>query len=121
MIFLTFRSSLSGSVVNLEVVVLAVQGDTAVILVVIVAGDEAEAQAAKDYGKALASLKRNGNNVNAISMKEEVEGFFFFTWYQDLTDLDPAFLMQKIREEVGFDESKGLSATGILPQYEDSK
>ena len=79
------------------------------------------AQAAKDYMKALGTLGRNRSNVNAIGMKEEVERFFASSWYQELTDIDPAFLMQKIREEVGVDESKGISASGILSQQKDSQ
>ena len=77
--------------------------------------------AAKDYRDALRSLTRNKNNNNAKRMKEEVERFFNSDWYSVLTDLDGAFLMQKIREEVGFDESKGLSEAGILSRQKDRK
>ena len=58
--------------------------------------------AAKDYRDALRSLKRNKNNNNAKRMKEEVERFFNSDWYSVLTDLDGAFLMRKIQEEVGY-------------------
>lgn len=78
-------------------------------------------QAGKDYRKALQDLKRNKRNRNALSMKEEVERFFESSWYQELTDLDGAFLMRKIREEVGFDESKGLSEAGILSRQKNRK
>lgn len=64
-------------------------------------------QAAKDYRKALVTLRRNGSNTKANSMKEEVEGFFTSSWYRELTDLDSAFLMRKIREDVY--EGKGVS------------
>ena len=79
------------------------------------------AQAGKDYMKALQTLKRNRKNKEALSMKEEVERFFASSWYQELTDLDSAFLMRKIKEEVGFIESEGLSEAGVLPQQKDSK
>ena len=78
-------------------------------------------QAAKDYKKALQTLKKNKRSNQAMSMKEEVERFFASDWYRELTDLDGAFLMQKIREEVGFDESKGLSETGVLSRQKDRK
>lgn len=58
--------------------------------------------AAKDYRDALRSLTRNKNNNNAKRMKEEVERFFNTDWYSVLTDLDGAFLMRKIQEEVGY-------------------
>ena len=58
--------------------------------------------AAKDYRDALRSLTRNKNNNNAKRMKEEVERFFNYDWYSVLTDLDGAFLMRKIQEEVGY-------------------
>ena len=58
--------------------------------------------AAKDYRDALRSLTRNKNNNNAKRMKEEVERFFNSDWYSVLTDLDGAFLMRMIQEEVGY-------------------
>ena len=58
--------------------------------------------AAKDYRDVLRSLTRNKNNNNAKRMKEEVERFFNSDWYSVLTDLDGAFLMRKIQEEVGY-------------------
>ena len=58
--------------------------------------------AAKDYRDALRSLTRNKNNNNAKRMKEEVERFFNSDWYSVLTDLDGAFLMRKVQEEVGY-------------------
>ena len=59
-------------------------------------------QAAKDYQDALQKLARNKNNENAKRMKEEVERFFTSDWYSELTDLNGAFLMRKIQEEVGY-------------------
>ena len=58
--------------------------------------------AAKDYRDALQSLSRNKNNNKVKRMKEEVERFFNSDWYSVLTDLDGAFLMRKIKEEVGY-------------------
>lgn len=59
-------------------------------------------QAVKDYQDALQKLARNKNNTTAKRMKEEVERFFNSDWYSVLTDLDGAFLMRKIQEEVGY-------------------
>ncbi len=59
-------------------------------------------QAAKDYRDALQALARNRNNTTSKRKKEEVERFFTSDWYSVLTDLDGAFLMRKIREEVGY-------------------
>ena len=70
--------------------------------------------AAKDYRDALRSLTRNKNNNNAKRMKEEVERFFNSDWYSVLTDLDGAFLMRKIQEEVGYHDGKGVFESGIL-------
>ena len=78
-------------------------------------------QAAKDYRKALQALKRNRRSYSALRTKEEVEKFFRSGWYQQLTELDGAFLMQKIREEVGFDESQGSTETGVLSRQKDNK
>ena len=78
-------------------------------------------RAADDYRKALQTLKRNRKNHKAKCMKEEVERFFRSPWYQELTGLDSAFLMQKIREEVGFDESQGDTETGVLSRQKNRK
>jgi hypothetical protein len=69
-------------------------------------------QAAKDYRKALRDLKRNRNNTAAKRMKEEVERFFHSEWYSELTDLDGAFLMRMIKEEVEND-SEGIPEPGV--------
>ena len=57
------------------------------------------AQACYDYRAALARLKRQPRNKSAKIMKEEVERFFRSGWYRELTDVDPEFLMRKLKEE----------------------
>lgn len=59
-------------------------------------------QAVKDYRTALRALKRNKRNKRAGSMKEEVEQFFLSEWFSELTELNGAFLMRKIREEFDY-------------------
>ena len=79
------------------------------------------AQAGKDYMKALQTLKRNRKNKEALSMKEEVERFFASSWYQELTDLDSAFLMRKIQEEVGYHDSERIPKPGVLDRQRDKQ
>ena len=78
-------------------------------------------QAAKDYQSALRSLKRNKNNTSAKRMKEEVERFFNSDWYSDLTDLNGAFLMRKIQEEVGYHDSERIPKPGVLDRQRDKQ
>ena len=56
-------------------------------------------QAVKDYREALKNLKRNPKNSEAEYTKMEVELFFSSSWYKVLTDLDPEFLLEKLKEE----------------------
>lgn len=66
-------------------------------------------QAVKDYRSALRTLKRNKNSYSARRMKEEVERFFLSDWFSELTELNGAFLMRKIREELQYHDGEGIS------------
>lgn len=59
-------------------------------------------QAVKDYRSALQRLKKDRNIYSARRMKEEVERFFLSGWFSELTELNGAFLMRKIREEFDY-------------------
>lgn len=57
-------------------------------------------QAAKDYRKALKTLKRYPRYEPAKAVVAEVEEFFRFDWYRMLTSVDAEMLMRKIRREI---------------------
>lgn len=56
-------------------------------------------QAAKDYRRALRSLKRDPKSRYGLGKKQEVERFFRSEWYKIMTDVEGEFLIQKIQEE----------------------
>ena len=57
-------------------------------------------QAAKDYRKALKTLKRYPRYEPAKKVVAEVEEFFRSEWYRTLTSVDADMLMRKIRREI---------------------
>lgn len=57
-------------------------------------------QAAKDYRKALKTLKRYPRHEPAKAVVAEVEEFFRSDWYRMLTSVDAEMLMRKIRREI---------------------
>ena len=57
-------------------------------------------QAAKDYRKALKTLKRYPRYEPAKAMVAEVEEFFRSEWYRTLTSVDAEMLMRKIWREI---------------------
>ena len=57
-------------------------------------------QAAKDYRKALKTLKRYPRYEPAKAVVAEVEEFFRSDWYRTLTSVDADMLMTKIRREI---------------------
>ena len=54
-------------------------------------------------------------------MKGEVERFFNSDWYSELTDLNGAFLMRKIQEEVGYHDSERIPKPGVLDRQRDKQ
>lgn len=57
-------------------------------------------QAASDYRKALADLKRNSDYKMALETKAECECFFRSAWFSTLTQLNPDIIIQKIAKEI---------------------
>ena len=57
-------------------------------------------QAAKDYRKALKTLKRYPRYEPAKAVVAEVEEFFRSDWYRVLTSVDGDMLIRKIRREI---------------------
>ena len=58
------------------------------------------AQAAQDYLSALKRLKKNPRNRTAMDDAMQLEKFFHSGWYEILTDVDPDYLIRKLREKV---------------------
>lgn len=56
--------------------------------------------AADDYKAALIRLKRNPESESAKRDVEREERFFYSEWYEVLTDLDPSYLIRKMKERV---------------------
>lgn len=56
-------------------------------------------QAAKDYRDALKTLRRHPDSKAAMQKAMEVEQFFHSPWYAALTDIDPDFLIKRLRKE----------------------
>ena len=57
--------------------------------------------AVRDYKRALLLLKRNPDSQSAIRAVEREEQFFYSSWFEVLTDLDPSYLIRKMKEMVG--------------------
>lgn len=56
-------------------------------------------QAAKDYRAALKTLWRHPDSKAATQTTMEVERFFNSPWYAALTDIDPDYLIDRLRKE----------------------
>lgn len=57
-------------------------------------------QAASDYTAALRRIKKNPRNKTAMSEAMELERFFHSGWYGVLTNVDPDYLIRRLREKV---------------------
>ena len=57
--------------------------------------------AVKDYKRALLHLKRNPDSQSAKRAVEREEQFFYSSWFEVLTNLDPSYLIRKMKEMVG--------------------
>lgn len=65
-------------------------------------GDLAEAiilQAADDYRNANKRLREKPDDLELQEIKAEIEEFFLSEWFQQLTDLDGKYLMQRLQTE----------------------
>ncbi len=56
-------------------------------------------QAAKDYRAALKTLRRHPDSKAAMEEAMKLERFFHSGWYGILTDVDPDYLITKLRKE----------------------
>ena len=56
-------------------------------------------QAAKDYRAALKALRRHPDSKTSMEKAMELEQFFHSGWYSILTDVDPDYLISKLRKE----------------------
>lgn len=56
-------------------------------------------QAAKDYRAALKILRRHPDSKAAMATAMEVERFFHSSWFAVLTDIDPDYLIERLRKE----------------------
>ena len=56
-------------------------------------------QAAKDYRMALNELRRHPDSKAALHVARRLERFFRSGWYSILTDVDPVYLIRRLRKE----------------------
>jgi hypothetical protein len=56
--------------------------------------------AAEDYKSALLLLKKNPDSRAAQEDVKRLERFFYSEWYEVLTNLDPGYLIRKMKEMV---------------------
>ena len=56
-------------------------------------------QAVKDYRDALRRLKRHPDSKAAMAEAMEIEGFFHSPWFGVLTQIDPDYLINRLRQE----------------------
>ncbi len=56
-------------------------------------------QAVKEYRDALRRLKKNPNSNAAMVEAMEIEEFFHSPWYEVLTQVDPDYLIDRLRKE----------------------
>lgn len=56
-------------------------------------------QAAQDYLAALKTLRRHPDSKAAMAEAMEIEKFFHSPWYGVLTQVDPDYLMDRLRKE----------------------
>ena len=61
-------------------------------------------QAVKDYRSLLRKWKKNINNREIMRELSKIEKFFRSEWYLLLTNVDPEFLIEKLRKEIGQSE-----------------
>ncbi len=56
-------------------------------------------QCADDYRSALRRLRKHPEDTGALGRKLECERFFRSGWYRELTDIDPEYLIERLRKE----------------------
>ena len=60
-------------------------------------------QAVEDYRCALRNLTKHPEDSGLLEVKDKLEEFFNSDWYAVLTDVEGSYLMQKVREEEGYE------------------
>ena len=56
--------------------------------------------AVKDYAKAYRRVLRRPDSITAHEEVKKLERFFFSDWYAKLTDLDPHYLLDRLKGEI---------------------
>ena len=56
-------------------------------------------QAVKDYREVLRRLKKHPDDKSAMKEAMELEEFFHSSWYGVLTQVDPDYLIDRLRKE----------------------
>ncbi len=56
-------------------------------------------QAASDYRDTLRRLKKHPDDKAAMKEAMELEEFFHSSWYEALTQVDPDYLINRLRKE----------------------
>ena len=59
------------------------------------------AQAAEDWKRAKRILRNDPKDEGAKRMLRDTERFFRSEWYRNLTNINPEYLMRKLKEEIG--------------------
>ena len=67
------------------------------------------AQAARDYLFILRLLKHHPANSEAWRKAREYERFFHSDWYSTLTNVDPDYLVSRLKKTVGIETEKRRS------------
>lgn len=68
-------------------------------------------RAAKDYKVILKRCLNYPKDKSWQREKSKLESFFNSEWYRTLTNLDGGLLMNKIKEEVGYDSKRILGSS----------
>lgn len=58
-------------------------------------------QAVADYRTALKMQKRHPDSRAALSEIREIEKFFHSSWFEVLTDVNPDYLLRRLKKEAG--------------------
>ena len=56
-------------------------------------------QAVKDYRYALRKLKKHPDSKDALAAAMKIEEFMYSPWYGVLTQVDPDYLIDRLRKE----------------------
>lgn len=57
-------------------------------------------QAAEEYRNCLQALKRNPNDISYLKFKRKTEDFFYSEHFDNITNIDPHYLIKNIKERI---------------------